>query len=493
MDDDEMEMTREELQRFIRYSVDRKLTVSENVRKKCNQLQNLLERKEKLSSDLIELFQTVSKCEAVVKQLYSKLGWEYEDPDSEGNKCTDSISNNGTTEDETYDVRSASSNDITAANSDEESSEETTEESSKAAVPKKELRVVLERLPMNLRPRRAPKRLVSDDELSNVDSDYLPSGGSSDSDFSITSNKSDKQKKKKLIKLDKSDKTEAKGTPVSQPAPVKSQMMPAPPVLSVQATRSDPATKGNNTNGASTSEATPNIKPEVKTEVKAEVKPSANSDQKKSREVTVGTKVFAQRKMIWENGTVGEIAEKEDGTKKYKIIFEDKGKMLVSGHHIAFCSLPKLLDLAVGGRVISKMKPDNTFFSPGILGELPSRKNHMRFLIFFDDQKTLYVALPVLRVVCKPLADPLDDIRDEEHKNFMKEYLQRMPYPPHTQFRVGQKIKVLRDEALQPCTVLQLDCSLMEVVYEADEEKEWIYRGSIRLEHIMNMKEQSKK
>lgn len=519
-----MEMTREELQLFIRDTVNRRL-VSENEWEKCRQLQSLWERREKLSTDLIKYSEAVFKCEAIVKQLYSKLGWEYED--TEEIKCTDMVSNSGATADDTDDVRSASSisNDVTTANSDEEYSEGSTEVSSKTPeerfkleLPQRVLRVTLERLPMNLRPRHCPKpsspkpsiskRSMSDDELSNVDSDYLPSECSSDSDFSVTNTKSDKQKKKKMIKLEKSVKTDAKEVPVSQPVMVVvvppmvqtkpvTPLRPILPALAVQPTKSEPATNGNDTNRASTSEAAPNLKVEVKTEAK----PFAINDKKKPaqapssvpQEPVVGLNVLARRKKIWEPGKIAEIVAKEDGTKKYKILFEDNGKVLVSGHHIAYDTLPKLVQLSVGGRVVARLKPEHTFYSQGVLGELPSRKNHMRFLIFFDDQKTLYVALPVLRVVCKPLPDPLDDIRNEEHKSFMREYLQRMPYPPHTQFRVSQKIKVLRDGALESCTVLQLDCSLMEVVYDKDEEKEWIYRGSIRLEHIMNMKDQSKK
>lgn len=135
----------------------------------------------------------------------------------------------------------------------------------------------------------------------------------------------------------------------------------------------------------------------------------------------------------------------------------------------------------MGCRVVAKSKVEDTFFSPGILGELPSRSNHMRFLIFFDDQKTSYVSLPVLRMVSNPLPDPLDDLRDEQLQDFLREYLVRMPHPLIPQFKVDQRIKVERNGVFEACTVVQLDSHLMQVVY-ADEEKEWLYRGSFRLE-----------
>lgn len=486
MDGDEIEVTREELHKLIRKSVNSRQLMSENMRRKCNHLQSLFEQKKKLSTDLLKLFESVSKCEATVRQLYAKLGWEYKDP--EDDNCNNFGFNSeaaGYETDETDD----SANYMMPAVSDEDPLEDTTESRSITPEeqpivldPRRELRVVLTRLPMEQRPRRsaAPstsKRKISDDEVSNADSDYQPSGASSDSDFFPGSTKSDKQKKKKFIKTVKEVKTEV---PVSLVTPAQSGS-------SVHPVKSEPFANTNSMN---------ETKPYVKIEVKAETKPLAVSDKKPDENLpivlqvlNVGMKVLARRKkVIWERGEISEILEKEDGTKKFKVTFEDKGKVLVSGHHVAFDAMPKLVHLAVGTRVVSKYSSKNTFFSPGILGELPSRKNHMRFLIFFDDQKTLYVALPVIRLVSMQLADPVEDIRDEVHKDFMKDYLSRMPYPPHTQFRVDQTVNVLRDGVLETATVMELDSALMLVAYANDDEREWIYRGSVRLEHIMNMK-----
>lgn len=70
----------------------------------------------------------------------------------------------------------------------------------------------------------------------------------------------------------------------------------------------------------------------------------------------------------------------DDGRLKYKINFGDKGKSLVSGHHIAFDCMPKLDQLFVGARVVVKCKDKMPQFCPGIVAELPSRKNHSRFV-----------------------------------------------------------------------------------------------------------------
>lgn len=65
---------------------------------------------------------------------------------------------------------------------------------------------------------------------------------------------------------------------------------------------------------------------------------------------------------------------------KYKISFEDKSRSLVSGHHIAFDYSPKPEQLFVGARVVVKTKDEKPQFCPGIVAELPDRKNRMRFV-----------------------------------------------------------------------------------------------------------------
>lgn len=69
----------------------------------------------------------------------------------------------------------------------------------------------------------------------------------------------------------------------------------------------------------------------------------------------------------------------EDGRLKYKVSFEEKGRSLVSGHHIAFDTTPNLEQLYVGARVVVGSQ-DKSQFRPGILAELPSRKNRLRFV-----------------------------------------------------------------------------------------------------------------
>ncbi|XP_037542502.1 histone-lysine N-methyltransferase SETDB1-B [Nematolebias whitei] len=202
-------------------------------------------------------------------------------------------------------------------------------------------------------------------------------------------------------------------------------------------------------------------------------------------EVKVGMTVLARKRaMLWQRGKLLEIVTKEDGRVKYKVNFEEKGRSLVSGHHIALDSPPKLEELYVGARVVIQSTDDEFSFLPGILAELPSRKNRLRFLIFLDDQSAIYLSLPSLHLVCRPLDDNLEDIPEGTHRGFLKQYVKNWPFPHLTHYKVGQIINVEVEGALQRCTVDAVDCSLMQIVFRGSGQKEWIHRGSVRLEHM---------
>lgn len=62
--------------------------------------------------------------------------------------------------------------------------------------------------------------------------------------------------------------------------------------------------------------------------------------------------------------------------------------------------------------------------------------------------------------------NPLDDISDKMHKDFMQEYLDKWPYVPKVQYCVGQNIYATFNGLLQACEVLITDSSLIQVVFE---------------------------
>ncbi|XP_028317198.1 histone-lysine N-methyltransferase SETDB1-B-like [Gouania willdenowi] len=329
--------------------------------------------------------------------------------------------------------------------------------------------VLLTRLPeykvSTMRP-LTPQQFYSEAESdSSSDSDMQWEPESSDSDFSVTN-----KKKKAAAKVVKT-KTENK----SQPEPAR------------------PSTSRIVTNNASAGVSSPVIVSSAFSNVDQETT-TARPDLPEP-ELTVDMVVLARKRpMKWLQGKIVELVVKTDGRLKYKVGFDEKGKSLVSGHHIAFHETPKLEELYVGARVVVRSEENRFRFLPGILGELPSRKNRLRFLVFLDNHTPVYAGLPLLHRVCKPLDDSLDDLMESTHKTFMAQYLQNWPYPHLTQYRTGQNLNVLVNEELQNCEVLNIDCSLMEVIFTDTQQKEWIYRGSIRLEHMtkfLELKEDS--
>ncbi|XP_061601915.1 histone-lysine N-methyltransferase SETDB1-B-like isoform X2 [Cololabis saira] len=314
--------------------------------------------------------------------------------------------------------------------------------------------VVLNRLPEYISDALLPVEEQCDsehDSHGNSDSDMLwePDGESVDSDFASKCTKSTSKKKEKTSN---SPKCSTKDSPAA-------------------ATSSSGSNGGNPIIVSSVfghcSKETNNVRPDL-----PEV------------QITVDMMVLARKRaMRWQRGKVMDIVLK-DGRLKYKVGFEEKGRSLVSGHHIAFDTTPKLEELYVGARIVVSSADDAQCFQPGVLAELPSRKNRLRFLVFLDDHTPIYVGLPSLHLVCRPLDDVLDDIPESPHRVFLVQYLKNWPYPHLTHYKVGQSIKVELDGVQTECEVEAVDSSLMNVVFQDSQCKEWVHRGSVRLEHM---------
>ncbi|XP_026045617.1 histone-lysine N-methyltransferase SETDB1-B-like isoform X3 [Astatotilapia calliptera] len=209
-------------------------------------------------------------------------------------------------------------------------------------------------------------------------------------------------------------------------------------------------------------------------------RPEAQKDELKLNMVVLARR----RPMRWQQGKIVEIVTREDGRLKYKVSFEEKGKSLVSGHHVAFDTTAKVEQLYVGARVVIQCQDNKYRFQPGVVGELRSRKNRLRFLIFLDDHTPVYFGLPLIHLVWKPLENIADDIPEGPHKDFIEHYLNKWPYPQLTQYRLGQTLNAELNGVLQKCEVQIIDCSLMQVIFQESEHKEWINRGSSRLAHM---------
>ncbi|XP_067468745.1 histone-lysine N-methyltransferase SETDB1-A-like isoform X1 [Thunnus thynnus] len=593
MEEDEMEMTKEELQNWIRERVRKMVLIPPDVLEKCNLLLSLLERREKQAAKLLKLCKSVTACEAIVKKQYSLLGWEYRDTDSDDDD--DNINGCGSipsspcesVHSETQVPSPPATNGPTPLPPKrEESADLNGDNGKKSSVSlKRELVVVLTRLPKSeiadFLP--TPQNQYSEHEsLSDSDSDveWKPEDDSDDLDHCfLRANKRRKtdQNKEKPAKSNttktsalqnnvntdtKSNETITSTPQASANTAVKSQatktstpqastntnaksnaLKTSTPQASTNTDAKSNASKTStpqastntdaksnasktstpqastttdgrsNTGGISTPQGnrntnaksnTPTLKPAntngalpvciVSTLCQSSDKATKVPPSLPQEKIIVGMRVLARRRaMSWKWGKIMEIVKRDDGGLKYKINFEEKGKSLVSGHHIAFQSVPKVDQLYVGARVVVKCQDNELRFRPGIMAELPSRKNHARFLVFIDDHTPVYVGLPLLHLVCRPLEDAVDDIPDGSHKSFMRQYIKDWPYPHLTQCRPGQSLNAELNGVQQRCEVQVVDCSLIQVVFQGDQHKEWIHRGSMRLEHVARFLEIKRK
>ncbi|KAJ8005064.1 hypothetical protein DPEC_G00142780 [Dallia pectoralis] len=216
--------------------------------------------------------------------------------------------------------------------------------------------------------------------------------------------------------------------------------------------------------------------------------PSLKDDEIKLEMSILGKK----RTKTWHRGTLVAINSVGNGYYKYKVKFENKGKSLLSGNHIAFDYHPTLERLYVGARVVAKYKDGNqVWLYAGIVAEMPNNKNRMRFLIFFDDGYASYVTLPELYPICRPMKRTWEDIEDASCKDFIEEYITAYPNRPMVLLKAGQVIKTEWEGTWWRSKVEEVDGSLVKILFLDDKRSEWIYRGSTRLEPMFNLKTNS--
>uniref|UniRef100_A0A8C2EMU6 [histone H3]-lysine(4) N-trimethyltransferase n=1 Tax=Cyprinus carpio TaxID=7962 RepID=A0A8C2EMU6_CYPCA len=210
--------------------------------------------------------------------------------------------------------------------------------------------------------------------------------------------------------------------------------------------------------------------------------PNIKQDNIKINMTLLGKK----RTKTWHRGTL--VAIKQVGNNfKYKVKFENKGKSLLSGNHVAFDYHPTLERLFVGARVVARYKDGNqVWLYAGVVAEMPNSKNRMRFLIFFDDGYASYVGLPELYPICRPLKKTWEDIEDASCRDFIEEYITSYPNRPMVLLKPGQIIKTEWEGTWWKSRVEEVDGSLVKMLFLDDKRSEWIYRGSTRLEPITN-------
>ncbi|XP_039943961.1 histone-lysine N-methyltransferase SETDB1 isoform X1 [Hirundo rustica] len=221
-------------------------------------------------------------------------------------------------------------------------------------------------------------------------------------------------------------------------------------------------------------------------------------------DLKVGMRILGKKRTkTWHKGTLIAIQTVGAG-KKYKVKFDNKGKSLLSGNHIAYDYHPSAERHHVGRRVVARYKDGNQMWLyAGIVAETPNVKNKDRFLIFFDDGYASYVKEWELYPVCRPLKKAWEDIEDVSCRDFIEEYITAYPNRPMVLLKSGQLIKTEWEGTWWKSRVEEVDGSLVKILFlealpmgtvnvsffpQEDKRCEWIYRGSTRLEPMFSMK-----
>lgn len=169
---------------------------------------------------------------------------------------------------------------------------------------------------------------------------------------------------------------------------------------------------------------------------------------------------------------------------------------IVNGKNIAYFN-PCPTRLKVGDRVIAVFnEPTNSSsepqtlrtkrttnpFYPGIIGEPPYAANKYRYLVFLDIGYAQYVPYDMVHVIYEASDNAWEDMPPDSQP-FIKKHCQSQDWP---------MVKLKRDQSIiceykgkwHPCTVIDVDCSLVQVFFEELNRFEWIYRGSRRIKEI---------
>ncbi|NXI82596.1 SETB1 methyltransferase, partial [Rhipidura dahli] len=220
-----------------------------------------------------------------------------------------------------------------------------------------------------------------------------------------------------------------------------------------------------------------------------EAQKAPENDLNTDGDLKVGMRILGKKRTkTWHKGTLIAIQTVGAG-KKYKVKFDNKGKSLLSGNHIAYDYHPSAERHHVGRRVVARYKDGNQMWLyAGIVAETPNVKNKDRFLIFFDDGYASYVKEWELYPVCRPLKKAWEDIEDVSCRDFIEEYITAYPNRPMVLLKNGQLIKTEWEGTWWKSRVEEVDGSLVKILFLEDKRCEWIYRGSTRLEPMFSMK-----
>ncbi|KAI4479208.1 hypothetical protein M0804_011347 [Polistes exclamans] len=162
----------------------------------------------------------------------------------------------------------------------------------------------------------------------------------------------------------------------------------------------------------------------------------------------------------------------------------------VFGKQIAVAVPSKVL-IPVGTRIVAifheaenyettREKYDSNNFYSGVVAEPPKSTNKYRYLVFFDDGYVQYVTHKDILIVAESSPRVWEDVASES-RDFVKKYMETYPERPMVKLQNDQIVKTEWNGKWWVARVKQVDASLVQMQFDADQRTEWIYRGSARL------------
>lgn len=154
----------------------------------------------------------------------------------------------------------------------------------------------------------------------------------------------------------------------------------------------------------------------------------------------------------------------------------------VSAQLLAYYDAPTVR-IPVGTRIISEYTDTARggpvkFFS-GIVAEMPSQLNKFRYLVFFDDGKDQYVNHTAIRLVCEAKPNVWEHFKTK-FQPFIRRYTSNFPERAMLKVKNLDCVKTEYKGMWVNARVVDIDCSLVKLIFLHDKHSEWIYRGSHR-------------
>ncbi|XP_024081838.1 histone-lysine N-methyltransferase eggless-like isoform X2 [Cimex lectularius] len=218
----------------------------------------------------------------------------------------------------------------------------------------------------------------------------------------------------------------------------------------------------------------------------------------------VGDKFFVEKRSIqgykeWVPATVDKILKTVINGKyedRYKVKVENMNDSELNREEIDSSRLayyyPCNLKLDIGSRVIAPHSVNQNHrmnYQSGIVAELPTRLNKYRYLVFYDRGASVYVPSNEVRYVldCKKQPHEYFDVDSQE---FIRSYLTSFPERPMLRVKPLERVKTRFRGVWFNARVIEVDASLIKVLFLNNGHSEWIYRGSPRLYPVFEKKRQ---